>query len=221
MSAGGMSAGVKICGVCSPADAALVADAGADYLGVILAPGRTRSRTLAEAASIFDAAPGVKRVGVFVDASAAEVQAAAERLRLSVVQLHGAEPPALAASLRDVCSVWKAVRVRAPDVVEAAFTAYDGAVDALLLDGWVPHAEGGAGARFAWGDVAPLRDRWPASLRLVAAGGLRPGNVRAVIDVLAPDVVDVSSGVESAPGVKSAAAVKEFVAAARREGVRR
>lgn len=213
-----MSAAVKICGVCTPEDAARVADAGSDYLGVILVPGRARSRTEAEAAAIFGAAPGVRRVGVFVDAPAAEIRALTERLRLDVVQLHGAEPAGLAASLRDVCTVWKAVRVRAPATVEAALVDYNGAVDAILLDGWTPDAEGGAGVRFDWGDVARLRDRWPALLRLVAAGGLRPDNVRAVIEALAPDVVDVSSGVESAPGVKSAAAVRGFVAAARAAG---
>jgi phosphoribosylanthranilate isomerase len=213
-----MSVEVKICGVCVPADAALAAEAGADHIGVILAPGRTRSRTVAEAASIFDAAAGAKRVGVFVDAPAADIRSAVARLRLDVVQLHGSEAPAFTSSLRDVCAVWKAVRVRAADVVEAAMAAYDGAADALLLDSWSAHAEGGTGTAFDWRDVAPLRAHWPASLRLVAAGGLRPDNVGSLIEIIAPHIVDVSSGVESAPGLKAAGAVRAFVAEARAAG---
>jgi phosphoribosylanthranilate isomerase len=91
---------VKICGVCTPADAALAAAAGAACVGVILAPGRGRSRSLSEAAAIFEAAGASRRVGVFVDAAAEVVLTAAAALALDVVQLHGDESPELAAALR-------------------------------------------------------------------------------------------------------------------------
>ena len=207
---------VKICGVCSPEDAALVASLEADYLGVILAPGRSRSRTEAEARSIYAAAEGVRRVGVFVDAASAAVRRSVARLALDVVQLHGGETPQDVADIRSTgCTVWKAVRVRSATDVEHALEAYAGVADALLLDGWTPAADGGAGVSFAWSEITPLRAQWPPSLRLVAAGGLRADNVAAAIAALTPDVVDVSSGVEAALCAKSPQKVQDFISAAR------
>jgi phosphoribosylanthranilate isomerase len=211
-----VSAAVKICGVCSPPDAALVAELGADYIGVILAPGRSRSRTVAEAASIYEAAGGVRRVGVFVDATPDEVLRVAERLKLDVVQLHGAETAEHAQSCRAAGrAVWKAVPVRGAADVEHAFGVYAGSTDALLLDGAPAAAAGGTGVAFGWSEVAPLLERWPPSLRLVVAGGLHADNVLVAIGALRPDVVDVSSGVEAAPGVKSELQLRRFLTAAR------
>jgi phosphoribosylanthranilate isomerase len=207
---------VKICGVCSPVDAALVAELGADYIGVILASGRARSRTAAEAAAIYGAAAGVRRVGVFVDARGDEVLRLAERLRLDVVQLHGAETAEDVVACGDTGrTVWKAVPVRAPADVEHALALYDGSAHALLLDGAAGAVRGGAGVAFRWSEIAPLRARWPASLRLVAAGGLHADNVADAIAALRPDVVDVSSGVEAATGVKSEQRLRSFIAAVR------
>jgi phosphoribosylanthranilate isomerase len=211
-----MNVEVKICGVCSAADASLIGKLGADYVGVILAPGRSRSRSPAEAAAIYQASGGVRRVGVFVDAGVAEVRRVADLLQLHVVQLHGAEPPELAAACRaDGRAVWKAVPVRATSDVERALEAYHGVVDALLLDGAPATAAGGAGVSFDWSGIAPLRARWPASLHLIAAGGLHAGNVIAAVTALRPEVVDVSSGVEAAIGVKSEERLRRFIAAAR------
>jgi phosphoribosylanthranilate isomerase len=207
---------VKICGVCSPSDAALVAELGADYIGVILAPGRARSRTVAEAAAIYEAAGGVRRVGVFVDATADHVRRTAERLRLDVVQLHGAERVDDARACSEVgAALWKAIPVRTAEDVEGAVLLYEGCVHALLLDGAAAGGAGGRGVAFDWQNVARVRARWPASLRLIAAGGLRADNVAAAIAALRPDVVDVSSGVEDAPGVKSERRLRSFISAAR------
>ncbi len=207
---------VKICGVCRPEDAALVAGAGADFLGVVLAPGGKRSRTLEEAAAIYAAAPGCARVGVFVDASPALVRGAAERLGLDVVQLHGAEPPADLAELRGgPWRIWKAIRPRDASEFLAGIDLYAPYADALLLDGWSDAAPGGTGARFPWAEVGAVRHRLPRELRLVIAGGLHPGNVTLASERLDPDVVDVSSGVESTSGVKDAGRVRDFVAAVR------
>jgi phosphoribosylanthranilate isomerase len=217
-----MSAAVKICGVCSPEDAALVAELGADFIGVILAPGRARSRTVEEAALIYAAATGLRRVGVFVDAMADEVLRVAERLQLDVVQLHGAETAEQAL----VCQheghvVWKAVPVRGAADVKVALGVYEGSADALLLDGASAAASGGTGTAFRWTDVGPVLDGWPSSLRLVVAGGLHADNVLAAIGALRPDVVDVSSGVEAAPGVKSEQRLRRFITAARTGAVER
>ena len=208
---------VKICGVCRAEDARAAAAAGADCVGVILAPGRTRSRTVGQAAVIFEAS-AVRRVGVFVDAEPAVVAAAARELALDAVQLHGDEPIDSVRRVRDsvTCEVWKALRVRdAADYVRGAGT-YGGDVDALVLDGWSPNAHGGAGVRFDWGAVAA--EDVASSARLVVAGGLTPANVAAVVALLRPAMVDVSSGVEEVPGRKSHAGIHAFIAAAR--GVR-
>lgn len=207
---------VKICGVCRPEDAVLAAEAGADYIGVILAPGGKRSQTEAAAAEIYAAAPGCRRVGVFVDPRIEDVAALATRLSLDVVQLHGSERPEGVETLRGRgWEVWKAIRPRSAAQFLLGIERYAWAADALLLDGWSPSAPGGTGARFPWDEVAEVRDRLPSTLRLVVAGGLEPGNLADVIARLAPDVVDVSSGVESAIGVKDPILVREFVVAAR------
>jgi phosphoribosylanthranilate isomerase len=207
---------VKICGVCRAEDAAVAAAAGASYVGVILVPGRPRSRTTAEAAEIFAGGYDVLRVGVFVDAPLQEIAAAAGRLRLDVVQLHGSEERGLVREVaaRTGARVWKAVRVRDPGDVTAAAARYVGAVDALLLDGWSPRGEGGVGAAFDAAAVAPVRAKLPLELELVVAGGLTPDSVGDVVRLLDPAVVDVSSGVEEAVGRKSAARVRAFIAAA-------
>jgi phosphoribosylanthranilate isomerase len=206
---------VKVCGLTRPEDAAAAADAGAGYLGVILAPGGPRTVAPGDGAVIFADLP-VQRVGVFVDATADELRRGAEKARLDVLQLHGDEPPELAAALRDAgFMVWKALRPRSGDELAAGLVHYLGAVDAILLDGWSAAARGGTGTRFPWREVAERLAEMPAETMLVAAGGLRPDNVAEAATLLRPQVVDVSSGVERAPGVKDHAAVRAFVATVR------
>jgi phosphoribosylanthranilate isomerase len=209
---------IKICGLCRPEDAAWAAEAGADYLGVVLAPGGRRSRSLEEAASIFGAAPDARRVGVFVDAGVDEVVAAARRLGLAVVQLHGGEAPRVAAELRAAggWQVWKAIRPRDRSEFLAGVEAYGAVVDAILVDGWSAAAPGGTGARFPWDEVAAARSSVPPGLRLFVAGGLDPANVAEAVARLAPDGVDVSSGVEAVVGEKAPEKVRAFIAAARK-----
>ncbi len=204
---------VKLCGICRPADAELAAAVGADYRGVILSPNFRRSQEPAAAAGIYAAAGTLARAGVFVDAAHATIEDAVAGFGLRVVQLHGEEPPALARALRRPgLEVWKALRPRDGEGLLAAAEAYADAADALLLDG---AGAGGTGARFDWEAIARVRERLPAGVRLVVAGGLTPANVAEAVTRLRPDVVDVSSGVESAPGRKSPAAVRAFLAAAR------
>lgn len=208
---------VKFCGLTRRADACLAASLGAGYGGVILAPGGKRSITPAAAAELFRELP-LTRVGVFVDAGLDEVRRAAEVAGLDVLQLHGSEPPSEVAELRAEgrWKVWKAVRPRSAAELRDALELYRSGADALLLDGWSASAPGGTGARFPWEEISAYRDEIPRSLALVAAGGLTPGNVERAIALLRPDVVDVSSGVESAPGVKDPAAMPAFLEAVRR-----
>jgi phosphoribosylanthranilate isomerase len=208
---------VKVCGITRRQDAEEAAAAGAAYLGVVLAPGGKRA-VAAETAGALLAGLPPRRVGVFVDAPLEELRRAAEAARLDVLQLHGDEPPELLARLRDSgpWKLWKAVRVRsAADFMEAV-ERYGTVADALLLDGWSPAAHGGTGTRFPWDEIAVHRNLLPPGVSLIAAGGLRPENVAEAVEVLRPQVVDVSSGVEDSPGVKSADAIRAFVAAARR-----
>ncbi|HSM37062.1 MAG TPA: phosphoribosylanthranilate isomerase [Longimicrobiales bacterium] len=204
---------VKICGLTRPGDAAMVAAAGADFVGVILAPGFRRSLALERAATVLDAAGACLRVGVFVDPSTEEITDAVGALRLDVVQLHGAEPPSSAVDARRAgAAAWKAVRPRSEGDVRRAVADWGDRVDGLLLDGYSPRAAGGVGARFDWAAAAA---EWPAGSgpRRIVAGGLTPANVCDAVERLAPDVVDVSSGVERTPGRKDATLVAGFLAA--------
>ncbi|MBN2848871.1 MAG: phosphoribosylanthranilate isomerase [Coriobacteriia bacterium] len=200
---------IKICGLTRAEDAAAAVAAGADALGVVLAPSR-RHVTLDEAAAVFaDVPPLVSRIGVFVDARADDVWEAVARLGLTAVQYHGAEAP-------ETCEVApvpviKALRVGAGFDASAA-DAYRDVVSAVLLDTFVPGEQGGTGVTFHWEDVG---SRIPTWLPVILAGGLTPDNVRDGIRALRPYAVDVSSGVESAPGVKAHALIRSFCAAVR------
>jgi phosphoribosylanthranilate isomerase len=204
---------VKICGLTSPADAAAAAAAGADYLGVVLVPGRSRSCTVKRAAEIFAAGRGALRVGVFADAAAGEILAACATLRLDAVQLHGSESVVELVKLRGLGAppLWKALSLSRPAATLEHIDSYGAAADAILVDG----GAGGLGVPFDWAAFRPLRPRLPRGVSLVVAGGLTPGNVGEAIRQLAPDVVDVSSGVESVHGRKSEQLIHDFVAAAR------
>lgn len=206
---------IKICGVTRPADVAALAAFDVAYVGVVLVPGSPRYRPPAEAAAALAPWPR-QRVGVFVDASEDAMAAAAETLKLHVLQLHGAEPPAVARAWRERgWQVWKAVRVAHPEDVVTAVAEYGDVVDLLLLDSWSPGAYGGTGRRFAWDAVAEALAALAAVPPIGVAGGLTPANVREAIAALRPRLVDVSSGVERAPGHKDPARVAAFVAAVR------
>jgi len=208
---------VKICGLCSAGDARLVARSGADYAGVVLSPVGPRWQTVEAAAEVFGAVPGVSRVGVFVDGDVVAVERAARALDLDVVQLHGSEGAGVVERLRGRGSwrVWKSIRLRSAVGFEEAAQSWVGRVDGLLVEGWSDRGAGGVGAVFDWHAVAERRDCWPGDAELIVAGGLRPENVGLVIRTLAPDTVDVSSGVESGPCHKSEDRVTAFVVNAR------
>jgi phosphoribosylanthranilate isomerase len=216
MGSGSWPPAVKVCGLTRREDAVVADEAGAAFLGAILAPGYRRTVT-ADAAGVIFRSLQARPVGVFVDPDGDSLLFAAESARLHVIQLHGDEPPELADRVRAAgYQAWKAVRVRHADDVAAAIDRYAGAVDALLLDGYDPAAAGGTGTRFDWRAVAArLGERRPDAPRIIAAGGLRPENVAEAAMTLRPDAVDVSSGVESAPGLKDPAAVRDFIRAVR------
>ena len=146
------------------------------------------------------------RVGLFVNESAAKVREVSETVGLDCLQFHGDESAEYCSDFRQ--SYMKAVRVRQAQDIERAMQEYQGA-SGLLLDAYKEGVPGGTGERFDWNWV-PDQDRG-----LVLAGGLNPDNVAAASTTARPYAVDVSSGVEQAPGKKSAAAMQAFTAAVR------
>jgi phosphoribosylanthranilate isomerase len=211
-----LSVRVKICGVCRPEDAAAAVEAGAEYVGVILATGFARTRSIEEAERIYGAALRARRVGVFVDGEAALVIETADRLGLDVVQLHGEEPAEAVVEIREAgaWAVWKSIRPRDGEELEGLAGRYSVLADGVLIDGWSERGPGGVGARFEWSEVSAKRSVLDG-VEFIAAGGLRAENVGAVVRLLSPDVVDVSSGVEESPGCKSSDLMRAFVASAR------
>lgn len=199
---------VKICGLTRLDDALAGVEAGADALGFMLYARSPRAVTPEQVRAITRALPPfVARVGVFVDASAEEIRAAIRVAGLDTLQLHGAETPEFCAQFD--LPVIKAFRV-ADESVLAELPKY--AVAAHLLDAWSPAAHGGTGTTFNW---AIARAAVAAGHRVVLAGGLTPDNVARALAEVRPFGVDVSSGVESAPGRKDPAKLRAFCAAVR------
>jgi len=205
---------VKICGITDVADGIGAVDAGADYLGVVFAE-RARRVTPAEAASVIRAVYGRARgVGVFVDANEDDVLGFWGVVGFDVAQLHGSESPDACARLGSQgLDVWKAIRPRSREELAEGVARYRDAVDAILIEGFSTAAAGGTGTPFPheWLEAID-RERGPD---LVLAGGLTPANVARAIETVEPEVVDVSTGVESAPGVKSMELVVAFIEAVR------
>lgn len=206
---------VKICGITSIAAARAVRAAGADAAGFMFYAPSPRALALAQARELAAELAGVQKVGVFVDADDRWITAAVAAAGLDALQLQGQESPARVVALRQQFGlpVWKAVGVRTAADIAQAVGDFAGA-DRLLFDARPPAGAlpGGNGRRFDW---ALLRDSaLPADWGL--AGGLTPANVAEAIAATGAPLVDVSSGVERAPGCKDVAKIVKFVEAARR-----
>jgi phosphoribosylanthranilate isomerase len=198
---------VKICGLTTPGQADACVRAGAWGVGVVLAPESSRFVDVETAAEVMSAAGPVARVGVFVDAGSAEVARAAKRIGLTHLQLHGTV---------DVASVRRATGL--PIILGVPFTGTDvvaaagaSGADLVLFDAAVPGRHGGTGVRLDWDALAEARPDFAFGV----AGGLRPDNVTQAIRLLRPAFVDVSSGVESAPGHKDQDKIVAFMTAVR------
>lgn len=208
---------IKFCGLTRHEDALAAAAAGGTYLGLIFAGG-PRLVTTAQARVVLAGLASVRKVGVFGAQPAEVIGAAAREAGLDVVQLHGDPDAASVEAVRRHFDgqVWAAVRI-AGDRVPGQFASLFAAADAVVIDAFAPGALGGTGTTVPWDAVrAPLdRARSAGTARTILAGGLTPGNVATAIRSLAPDVVDVSSGVESAPGIKDPALLHAFGEAVR------
>jgi len=206
-----MKTQVKICGVTNVADALAAAEAGADMIGLNFYEKSPRCLSLATAAEISRAlSPFVLRVGVFVNPDEAQVMEAIAACGLNLLQFHGDEAS-------DFCTQFglmsvKALRVRDAESLQKLenFNA-----DAFLLDAYSKSGLGGTGETFNW-DLAVAAQKFGKPIFL--AGGLTPENVADAVKQVRPFAVDVSSGVESAPGKKDAAKVRAFIQAVRAAG---
>ena len=206
-----MRAPLKICGLTDPADARLCAEAGAAAVGAVFYPPSPRNVSPERAAEVFaDVPPDVARVGVFVDATAADILRAARIAGLGVAQLHGAEPPALAAEL--LAAGLRVLRVlRGGDL--AAEAARYPAGTRFLVECGRGALPGGNGAAWDWSSARAL-----SPLPFALAGGLGPDNLAAAASASGAVFLDLSSAVESAPGRKNRDKVLAAVAAARTVG---
>ena len=203
-----MNLRIKICGITREEDAAAALEAGADALGFVFHPSSPRHVPPARAATIIASLPPLAlAVGVFVDAGAAAIGTARRRSGIDVVQLHGEESPEFCRSIPG--RTIKAFRIRKPEDVEAARAWTTGA---WLFDAHAEGMHGGTGTRFEWSWLEKSgRDR-----PVIVAGGLDPDNVVECVRRTRPYALDVSSGVEDAPGIKNADLMRMFVARARR-----
>jgi len=194
---------VKICGITSVEDALQAVAAGADAIGLVFHESSPRFVFTEQAGAIVRALPPfVQAVGLFVNADADYVNATADFCRLDLVQLHGDEPPEFCG--RMTRRVIKAFRVRDVTSLEP-MKSYR--VAGYLLDAWAPQAYGGTGTTFNW-EIARIAGGFGP---VILAGGLDPENVREAVEKVTPYGVDVSSGVESRPGIKDPDKVREFI----------
>lgn len=207
---------VKICGLTRPQDAALAAAHGAWRLGVIFAGG-PRMRSEAVVAEIVAAAGGVPVVGVFGSHSVEEILGMAARLRLGGVQLHGPSTAADAGRLRMTgLEVWRVARVPMESATQLAEASEE--ADVLLLEPTAPAGDpsaGGRGIGIVLADARTARGLVPAGVRVGLAGGLTPERLAEAVRIVGPDAVDVSSGVEIAPGIKDPDRLIRFLEIAR------
>ncbi|MCW1384460.1 phosphoribosylanthranilate isomerase [Novosphingobium sp. KCTC 2891] len=207
---------IKICGVNTPAALDAAVRHRTDYLGFVFFAKSPRNVSPADAAALSARLAGrAKAVGLFVDADDAVIAEAVAAAKLDVLQLHGKETPERAAALRARFGlpVWKALSVASrEDVARAAI--YAGAADLVLFDAKAPkgaNLPGGLGLTFDWSLLSGFR----ALIAWGLAGGLAPENVAEAIRETGAPLVDVSSGVESTPGVKDEARIAAFALAVR------
>ncbi|MFA8441413.1 phosphoribosylanthranilate isomerase [Yoonia sp.] len=206
---------VKICGLRDAASLHAAVDAGAAYVGLVFFPKSPRNVSIEEATVLAQAVPpGVAKVALVVDADATLLDQITAKVPLDILQLHGRETPERVAEIRARYGlpVMKAVGV-ADESDLAALDVYAQVADQLLVDAKPPKdavLPGGNGLSFDWRLIAGRR--WPVPWML--AGGLTPDTVGEAIALTGAAQVDVSSGVEAAPGVKDAALIAAFCAAA-------
>jgi phosphoribosylanthranilate isomerase len=205
-----MTLRIKICGITQPAQGQAIAALGVNALGFICVPASPRYVSPAQIRQVSDQLlPTVSRIGVFMDADVETMVQTATIGQLTSIQLHGVETEAICTELRDrlpEIELIKAFRVRSGWELEMA-AAYAPAVDWLLLDAYHPDLGGGTGKTIDWQTLAAFKPDKPWFL----AGGLNPANINQALSLTQPNGIDLSSGVEHAPGDKNINAVNALL----------
>lgn len=202
-----MALEIKICGLTRLTDALKAAELGADYAGFILYRNSPRFISIDALASITKALPdGLKKVGVFVNATVDEITEAVRKCSLDVIQLHGNED--LRSLPKMPAALWKAVRVAPGDM---GLPPDAGLAERIVLDTSVEGMYGGTGRQIDIESAAKIARK----AKVMLGGGMNPANVAAAVAAVRPAGVDVSSGVESKPGVKDHSKMADFIKAAR------
>lgn len=220
---------IKICCITRREDARVAQEAGADYLGVLVNfPPSPRSLPVMEARSIFSTS-AIRPVAVTVNLTVDQLRSIAENLSPTALQLHGDETPEQVRDLRRrvACQIWKTLHLppesgethceaeALKSLLEQAEQYVEAGVDSLVLDALVKSGNkvsyGGTGRKVDW----DLARRFAAESPVILAGGLTPDNVREAVRSVRPFAVDVSSGVESSPGIKDHDMIRRFISEAR------
>jgi phosphoribosylanthranilate isomerase len=202
---------IKVCGITRAEDAIAASDLGADAVGLVFYPPSPRTIVIEAMADIVSGvSASVSVVALFVNPTAKEVNKVVDSGHIDLLQFHGSESEEFCCSF-DI-PYMKAFRVGLDADLQQAIAAYSSA-ELILLDSYDKTAPGGTGHMFDWSRAAAISDT--SLSKLVLAGGLNPDNIVDAIAQVQPYGVDVSSGVESSPGVKDRALINKFI-----EGVR-
>lgn len=202
----------KICGITETTGLDAAINPGARFIGFVFYPQSSRAIEPAMAAGLIRAMPaGTEAVGLFVDPDDTLVERACAA-GITMIQIHGHERPARVSEIktRFHLPVMKALRIATAADLEQ-IKDYEGIADWFLFDAKVDGQEGGTGHSFDWTILQDFQSETPWML----AGGLNAGNINDALKIVTPNAVDVSSGVESAPGIKDPAKIKEFIDAVR------
>ena len=203
-----MSVRVKICGITTPEQALMVQGAGADLLGLVIYDKSSRYVDVQRAVQIRQViGPQAQCVALLVNAGAEFVRHVIEQVKPDLLQFHGDESPSFCQQF-DVPFI-RAIRMREGLDVDAEVRAYD-APAGVLFDAWSEDHYGGTGHQFDWTRL-PSAAAMPEGTMLILAGGLTSNNVADAVRLVGPNVVDVSGGIESAPGVKDLNKVRAFI----------
>ncbi|QCO20202.1 phosphoribosylanthranilate isomerase [Acinetobacter cumulans] len=199
----------KICGITRIQDIQSVVQAGADAIGFVFFAPSPRSVTAAQAAELIQHVPPyVQTVGLFVNASAADIQNILKISPVDILQFHGDESPEQCQIIaQTVGRRWyKAIQVKPDlDVISKIQAFQEAGASAVLLDAWHPELKGGTGHSFDWAQFPNL------DIPLILAGGLKPDNIEEAIQITGAYAVDVSGGVESAKGIKDQQLIERFM----------